>query len=89
MKVLKNNTVIGNYGIISEVYNFTSERLQTMMSMFLSGCMLTGNLQSTPMHVVTIVLLKCKSKDPVDANNYWPIAFATTLSKVLDQVLLS
>ena len=40
------------------------------------------------MHVVIIPLLKCKSKDPADVNNYRPIAIATALSKVLEQVLL-
>ena len=41
------------------------------------------------MHVVIIPLLKCKSKDPADVNNYRPIAIATALSKVLEKVLLS
>ena len=41
------------------------------------------------MHVVIIPLLKCKSKDPADVNNYRQIAIATALSKVIDQVLLS
>ena len=36
-----------------------------------------------------IPLLKCKFKDPADVNNYRPIAIATALSKVLEQVLLS
>ena len=41
------------------------------------------------MHVVIIPLLKCKSKDPADVDNYRPIAIATALSQVLKQVLLS
>ena len=51
--------------------------------------MLTGQLPSTIMHVVIILLLKCKSKNPADVNNYRPIAIATALSEVLEQVLLS
>ena len=86
---VKNLKAIGNNGIPSEVYKFSSERLLTMMSIFLSGCMLTGKLKSTLMHVVIIPLLKCKSKDPADVDNYKPIAIATVLSKVLQQVLLS
>ena len=39
------------------------------------------------MHVVVILLLKCKSKDPADVNNYRPIAIAT--GQLLLQVLLS
>ena len=41
------------------------------------------------MHLVIIPLVKCKSKDPADVNNNRPIAIATALSKVLEQVLLS
>ena len=59
------------------------------MSIFLSGCMLTGKLPNSLIHVVIIPLLKCKSKDPADVNNYRPIAIATALYKVLEQVLLS
>ena len=53
------------------------------------GCMLTGKLPRALMHVVIIPLLKCKSKDPADVNNYGPITIATALSKVLEHVLLS
>ena len=41
--------------------------------------MLTFKLPNTLMHVVIIPLLKCKSKDPADVNNYRPIAIATAL----------
>ena len=33
--------------------------------------------------------IEVQAKDPSDVNNYWPIAIATGLSKVLEQVLLS
>ena len=58
MKGLKNNKAVGNDGIPSEVYKFASERLLTMMSIFLSGCMLTGKLPNYLMHGVIIPLLK-------------------------------
>ena len=87
VKGLKNTKVVGNDGIPSDVYKFASELLLTMMSIFLFGCMLTDKLPSTLMHVVIIPLLKCKSKDPADVNNYRPIAIATALTKVLEQVL--
>ena len=48
---LKNKNAVGNDGISSEVYKFASERLLTIMSIFLSGCMLSGKLPSTLMHV--------------------------------------
>ena len=76
---LKNKKAVGNHGSISEVYKFASERLLTMMSIFLFGCVLTGKLPSTLKHVVIIPLLKSKSKDPVDVNNYRPIVIATVL----------
>ena len=89
VKLLKNNEAVGNDGIPSEVYKFASERLLSMMSIFLSSCMLTGKLPISIMHAVIISLLKCNSKDPADVNNYRSIAIATDLSKVLEQVLLS
>ena len=70
VKWLKNNKAVGNDGIPSEVYKFTSEQLLTMMSIFLSGCMLTGKLPNSFMHIVIIPLLKCKSKETADVNNY-------------------
>ena len=89
MKGLKNNMAVGNDGIPSDVYKFASERLLSMMSIFFPGCMLTGKLPNSLMHVVIILLLKRKSKDPADVNNYTPIAISTALSKALEQVLLS
>ena len=86
---LKNKKAVGNDGIPSEVYNFALDRLLSMMSIFLSGFMLTGSLPTTIMHIVIIPLLKCKSKDPADANNYRPIEIAIALSKVHEQGLLS
>ena len=58
VKGVKNSKAVGNNGIPSEVYESASERLPTMMSIFHSGCMLTGKLQSTLMHVVIKPLLK-------------------------------
>ena len=89
MKGLKNNKAVSNDGIPSEVYKIASEQLLSMMSIFLSGCMLTGKLASTLMHVVIIPLLKCKLKDPADIYNYTPIAIDSALSKALEQFLLS
>ena len=58
------NKAVGNDGIPSEVYKFVcicaSKRLLTMMSIFLSGSMLTGKLPSALIHVI-IPLLKCHS----------------------------
>ena len=89
MRGVKSKKAVGNDGISSEVYKFASEQLLAIMPIFLSGCMLSGKLPSTLMHVVIIPLLKYKFKDPADVNNYRPIAIATALSKVLEQVLLS
>ena len=76
---LKSKKADGNDGIPSEVCKFASEHLLTIVSIFLSGCMLTGKQPNSLMHVVIIPLLKCKSKDPADVNNYRQIAIATAL----------
>ena len=83
MRGLKSKKAIGNDGITSEVYKFASDRLLTIMSIFLSGFMLTGKLPSTLMHVVMIPLLMCNSKDQADVNNFRPITIATAFSKEL------
>ena len=54
---LKNKKAVGYNGITSEVNGFASERRLTMTPIFLSGCMLSGKLPSTLMHVVIIPLL--------------------------------
>ena len=46
---LKNKKAVCNDGIPSEVYMFVSERLLTMVLIFLSGCILTGKLLSIPL----------------------------------------
>ena len=51
--------------------------------------MFTGKLPSTLMHIVMHTATEVQIKDPADVNNYSPIAIATALSKVLEQVLLS
>ena len=84
-----NKKAVGKDRIPSEIYKFASERLSTMISIFISGCMLTGKLPSTLLHVVIIPLLKCRSKDPANVNNYRQIEIVTALSKVLEQDLLS
>ena len=43
---LKSKKAVGNDGIPSEVYKFASERLLTILSRFLSGCMLSSQLPS-------------------------------------------
>ena len=42
---LKSKKAVGNDGIPSDVYKFASVRLLTIMSIFLSGCMLSGKLE--------------------------------------------
>ena len=44
MRGLKNKRAVTNDGIPFEVYKFASERLLIIMSIFISGCMLTGKL---------------------------------------------
>ena len=47
LRGLKNQKAVGNDGIPSEVYKFASERLLTIMLIFLSSCMHTGKLPSS------------------------------------------
>ena len=49
INVRTNKKAVGNEGIPSEVYKFASERLLTIMSIFLSGCMLTAVSYRVPL----------------------------------------
>ena len=82
---MKNKTAVGNDGIPSEVYKFSSERLLTMMSIsFPVVCMLTGKLPSTLMHAFVFVILyfgnflnscgclTAKSKTPPQETTFLP-----------------
>lgn len=86
---LKNNKAVGNDDIPGEVYKHASHRLITVLALFLSGCIRAKQLPRDVMHVIVIPLLKCKTKDPSDINNYRPIAIATSISKVLEQIILA
>ena len=88
VKGIKNNKAVGNDGIPAEVYKYASNKLLVVLSILLSACLIRGELPQNLMHVVIIPLLKCKSKDPSAVDNYRPIAIATALSKVLEQILL-
>jgi len=85
---LKTNKAIGSDGIPSEVYKYASRRLLTLLSILISACLKSSVLPRKLMHVTVIPILKCKSKDPSDMSNYRPIAIATAISKVVEQVLL-
>ena len=89
VKGLKNNKAVGNDDIPGEVYKYASHRLIAVLALFLSGCIQVKELPRQVMHVTVIPLLKCKTKDPSDINNYRPIAIATSISKVLEQVILA
>ena len=58
VRLLKNTKAVGNDGIPFEVYKFAPKRLLTIMTILISGCMLTGKLPSILMHGVIIPLLK-------------------------------
>jgi retron-type reverse transcriptase len=87
VKHLKSNKAAGHDGVPAEVFKFASPRLLTMLSILLSSCIKYQYLPRQLMYVVLTPILKCKTKDPSEQNNYRPIAVGTAISKLLEQVL--
>ena len=51
-------------------------------------CLSHGYLPSTLIKTTIVHIVKNKSGNLSDSNNYWPIAIATITSKLLESVLL-
>lgn len=77
---MKNNAAVVNGRKWSEVYEYASDRLLTIISSVLPGCIQTGMLPSILIDGVLIPLLKLKTKDPSVIYKHRPIAIARALS---------
>jgi exonuclease III len=84
----KKGKAIGCDGIAMEAIQHGGIRLATHISLLFNFFLKFSYLPAELMHSVIIPLVKCKSGDLGDVNNYRAIAISTAMSKVFETLLL-
>ena len=78
----------GPDGISAECFKFSNTNIHVLLSLLFSMCLSHGYLPSTLIKTTIVPIVKNKSANLSDSNNYRPIAIATITSKLLESVLL-
>ena len=78
----------GPDGICAEYLKFSNVKLHTLLALCFSLCLSHGYLPIALIETTIIPIVKNKSGNLSDSNNYRPIALATIVSKILESVLL-
>ena len=85
---LKTGKSCGNDGLAAEHYKHADARLSVLLSIFYTCTISHGYLPDDFMKTVIVPLVKNKTGDTSDVNNYRPIALVTVASKIFENVLL-
>jgi hypothetical protein len=80
---------VGSDGISMEAFIYGGTRLYVHISLLFNLFLKFSFLPTAFMKSIIIPLVKCKSGDLADVNNYRAIAVSTALSKLLENVLAS
>ena len=78
----------GPEGISAECFKFSNGKIHVLLSLLFSMCLSNGYLPSALIKTAIFLIVKNKSGNLSDSNNYRPIAIATITSKLLESVLL-
>ena len=79
----------GPDGIHMEAFIFSCNRLKIYLSMLFNLFMLYGYVPEAFSQSTIILLVKCKSGDLSDVNNYRAIALSNAITKLLEALLFS
>ena len=82
------NKACGLDQIAAEHLKYASSRVSVLIALCLTGLLMHGVLPDSMMAVVLVPVIKDKTGKISSIENYRPIALASVLSKVLEQVLL-
>ncbi|XP_045455984.1 uncharacterized protein LOC123665768 [Melitaea cinxia] len=77
----------GHDGLSIEHLKHAGNHLYSVLAMFFSLCITHSYLPADMMKTVVVPLVKNKTGDISDKNNYRPICLATVLAKVLDSLI--
>lgn len=86
LRSLKHGKYCGCDGISAENYVFADKSLHVLLSLLFSSLIVHGYISDMFMKNVLVPLIKNKSGDSSDVNNYRPVALVTCASKVFDIV---
>ena len=85
---LKTGKSCGNDGISAEHFKYSDVRINVLLSLFYTSVITHGYLPLAFMNTIIVPLVKNKTGDTSDVNNYRPIALVTIASKIFENVLL-
>ena len=86
---LKSGKANGPDGLAAEHYKLGGNRLPVFLSLILSCMSSPGYIPNSFMRSIIIPLVKDKTGDITDKNNYRPIALSTMSSKILERVIMN
>ena len=70
-----------------EAFCYGGKRLCTLLCILFNACMKLGYMPSQLMNAVIVPLLKCKTGDLSDVDNYRAITLSNSISKILESLL--
>ena len=89
IKSLNNGKAADCDGLVAEHLKFAPHSLIILLSMVLSSMLVHGIIPKDFTRVTLVPILKSKTGDLTDKDNYRPIAITSILSKVMDKYLLN
>ena len=89
IKDLKRGKSVGFDLLASEHYIHSDHMLKVFLALLYTSSITHGHLPSNIMKTIIVPLIKSKTGDASDKNNYRPIAVVTAASKILELVILN
>ena len=88
IKKLKTGKSCGNDGLAAEHFKHASANIHVLFALFYTTAINHGYLPNNFMKTIIVPLVKNKTGDISDVNNYRPIALVTVTSKIFENILL-
>ena len=88
LNYLKSGKCAGRYNIQAEHLKNASNVLNVLLSTLCTAMLKHGYIVNTILETVIIPVIKNKSGDATDKHNYLSIAISTTMSKVMELLML-